>query len=99
MTPTIKPDLETNVKSARHALDAWVREIVSWHFDPATGCPFWLDYAKRLDWDPRREIRGYDDLDWRFDALTAPSLMEMKGNWIGSLPAPGRCGCIEARRR
>ncbi len=43
-----------------------MREIVSWHFDPATGCPFWLDYAKRLDWDPRREVRGYADLD-RFD--------------------------------
>ena len=64
--PTISADLDTKVKSARRALDAWVREIVSWHFDPVTGCPFWLDYAKRLDWDPRREIRSYDDLD-RFD--------------------------------
>jgi phenylacetate-coenzyme A ligase PaaK-like adenylate-forming protein len=63
VTPTISDDLDTKVKSARQALDAWVREIVSWHFDPATGCPFWLDYAKRLDWDPRREIRSYDDLD------------------------------------
>ncbi len=32
---------------ARDALDAWVREVVDWHFDPATGCPFWLDYAKK----------------------------------------------------
>ena len=31
--------------AARAALDAHVREIVAWHFDPATGCPFWLDYA------------------------------------------------------
>lgn len=62
MTPTTKADLETSAKTAREALDAWVREIVSWHFDPATGCPFWLDHAKRLDWDPRREIRGYGDL-------------------------------------
>ena len=37
-------------------------------------------------------VRGYDDLDSRFDALTAPCLMEMKGSWIGSLPAPGRGG-------
>jgi hypothetical protein len=37
-------------------------------------------------------VRGYDDLDSRFDALTAPSLVEMKGNWIGSLAAPGRGG-------
>jgi len=22
--------------------------IVEWNFDPATGCPFWLDYAKKL---------------------------------------------------
>jgi hypothetical protein len=33
-------------------------------------------------------VRGYDDLDHRFEALTAPSLVEVKGNWIGSLPAP-----------
>ena len=37
-------------------------------------------------------VRGYDDLDPRFDPLTAPSLIEMKGNWIGSLPVPGRGG-------
>jgi hypothetical protein len=43
-------------------LDAWVREVVEWHFDPATGCPFWLNYAKTLDWNPRREVRGYKDL-------------------------------------
>ena len=44
-------------------LDAWTREVVAWHFDPATGTPFWLDYAARAGWDPRREIRGYADLD------------------------------------
>jgi len=46
----------------RAALDAWVREVVQWHFDPQTGTPFWLDYAQRLGFDPRREIQGYDDL-------------------------------------
>ena len=34
-------------RSRAHALDAWVREVVDWHFDPATGCPFWLDYATK----------------------------------------------------
>jgi hypothetical protein len=43
-----------------------VREVVDWHFNPETGSPFWLDYAARLDWDPRREIKGYSDLD-RFE--------------------------------
>lgn len=37
-------------------------------------------------------VRGYDDLDARFDALAAPSLIEMKGNWIGDLPGPARGG-------
>lgn len=39
-------------------------------------------------------VRGYDDLDSRFDALPAPSLVEMHGNWIGSLAAPGRGGTM-----
>ncbi len=44
------------------ALDAHVREIVAWHFDPKTGSPFWLDFASKLGWDPRREIRRFEDL-------------------------------------
>jgi hypothetical protein len=27
------------------ALDAWVREVVDWHFNPSTGSPFWLEFA------------------------------------------------------
>ena len=53
---------EPPVEAARAALDAWVREVVDWHFDPATGCPFWLDWAGRAGWDPRTEVRGFDDL-------------------------------------
>ena len=49
-------------QAARDALDAQVREIIDWHFDPATGCPFWLDRARGLGWDPRREIKGFSDL-------------------------------------
>src|SRR5262245_23898486 len=50
------------VQQARDALDAWVREVVNWHFDPATGCPFWLERAKTLGFDPREEIHGFNDL-------------------------------------
>ncbi|MCP5119898.1 MAG: hypothetical protein GY953_54570, partial [bacterium] len=53
----------SSVSEARRVLDAWVREVVEWHFSPETGCPFWLDHAAKLDWDPRKEIRSYDDLD------------------------------------
>lgn len=61
--PTGTAELEGRVGHARERLDAWTREVVQWHFDPATGCPFWLDFAAKLDWDPRREIRGFADLD------------------------------------
>ena len=47
----------------KDALDAHVREIVHWHFSPETGTPFWLDFASQLDWDPRKEVRTYEDLD------------------------------------
>ena len=44
-------------------LDEWVREVVAWHFDPKTGTPFWLERARHLDFDPRKDVRGYGDLD------------------------------------
>jgi hypothetical protein len=61
-------DVASRAAAARGALDAWTREVVAWHFDPATGTPFWLDYASRAGWDPRKEIRRYADLD-RFGAF------------------------------
>ncbi|HEV3455443.1 MAG TPA: hypothetical protein VHG32_02725 [Thermoanaerobaculia bacterium] len=62
MTAILETSLAAAVTAARRRLDEHVREIVAWHFDPATGSPFWLDYAQRLDFEPRREIGGYDDL-------------------------------------
>jgi len=56
-------EIQAKTKAARSRLDAWVREVVAWHFSPETGCPFWLDYAAQLDWDPRREVQTYEDLD------------------------------------
>ena len=47
----------------KDALDAHVREIVQWHFNPETGTPFWLDFATKLNWDPRKDVRTYEDLD------------------------------------
>ena len=52
------------IKDARDTLDAHVRDMVAWHFNPSTGCPFWLEFAAELDFDPRREIGGYSDLKY-----------------------------------
>ena len=61
-------DVAVRARQAQEALDAHVRETVAWHFDPATGCPFWLEFAAKLGWDPRQEIHGYRDLS-RFPAF------------------------------
>lgn len=50
------------VKKAREQLDAHVRETVEWHFNPETGTPFWLEKAKGLGFDPRKEVKTFDDL-------------------------------------
>ena len=53
--------LDVNSHAAT-TLDAWVRELIQWHFDPATGCPFWLEWASKAGWDPRKEVESYTDL-------------------------------------
>ena len=63
MTPGNRSaSLPAAVEEARTRLDAHVREMIAWHFDPASGCPFWLDYAAKLGWDPRREVKAFEDL-------------------------------------
>lgn len=44
------------------ALDEHVRSMVRWHFSPATGTPFWLDWAEQAGFDPIKEVKGFDDL-------------------------------------
>lgn len=58
---TVKPAPLT-VEQAREQLDAHVREVVAWHFNPETGTPFWLDRVKTLGFDPLKEVKGFDDL-------------------------------------
>lgn len=57
-----KASLSKKIATARRQLDDYVREIVQWHFSPETGAPFWLDFASKLGFDPRKEIGGFDDL-------------------------------------
>ncbi len=66
-TPSIgTQEIESRARAAREQLDAHVREIVQWHFDPETGSPFWLDWAAQAGWAPRTEVQGFDDLS-RFE--------------------------------
>ena len=58
-TTTASPD---KVQKAREQLDAHVREIVEWHFNPETGTPFWIAKVKELGFDPRKEVKCFEDL-------------------------------------
>jgi hypothetical protein len=63
-TATANPTAsESRIRQAREQLDAHVREIINWHFSPETGCPFWLDVAKQRNWDPRKTVQSYADLN------------------------------------
>ena len=62
LSPGSQPRTRAIILQAREALDRWVREVVAWHFDPATGSPFWLERARTLGWDPRERITSFADL-------------------------------------
>jgi phenylacetate-coenzyme A ligase PaaK-like adenylate-forming protein len=62
MSTTIPALLQAKVRQAREQLDAQVREIMEWHFNPETGSPFWLEKAKSFNFDPRKDVKGLDDL-------------------------------------
>lgn len=62
MSTAIPAALQAKAKQAREKLDAHVREIVEWHFNPQTGTPFWIEKARSLGFDPRKEVKGFHDL-------------------------------------
>jgi hypothetical protein len=62
VTPSISPELAAKVKAAREELDAHTQEIVHWHFSPETGCPFWLEKAQSLKFNPLKDVKTFDDL-------------------------------------
>lgn len=59
-------ELTSAAKRARDQLDAQAYETVQWHFHPSTGCPFWLEKAQSLKFDPLKEVNNFDDLK-KFD--------------------------------
>ncbi len=60
--------MSTSPAQAKEQLDAHVRETIEWHFNPATGSPFWVEAAEgknphiKLDFDPRKEVKSFADL-------------------------------------
>lgn len=42
--------------------DAYLRTVIDIQFDEEYGAPYWREVAEDLDFDPREEIHGFDDL-------------------------------------
>jgi phenylacetate-coenzyme A ligase PaaK-like adenylate-forming protein len=42
--------------------EALIEAAMRWHFSPETGSPYWLERAKRLDFDPRKDVHTFADL-------------------------------------
>ena len=63
MTPGTAQD---SFQQAQAHLDAHLRETITWHFSPETGCPFWLDWAKKAGWNPAVEVKSFADLVAQF---------------------------------
>ncbi|WDO11345.1 AMP-binding protein (plasmid) [Streptomyces murinus] len=54
--------LNLTTDSFRIDPNAYVRELMQWHFRPETGCKFWLRHAADLGFDPLTDVRGIADL-------------------------------------
>ena len=69
------------VKQAQAQLDAQLREIITWHFSPETGCPYWLDWARK-NFDPRKEIKTFADV-LKFPHFADESLRDLQPEvWV-----------------
>jgi phenylacetate-coenzyme A ligase PaaK-like adenylate-forming protein len=74
---------EADIAKAKQELDTHCVEIINWHFSPETGCPFWLDWAKKAGWDPRAEVKCFDDLINRFPHFQDEWLRDLQPEvWI-----------------
>src|SRR3989304_3852010 len=77
------------VAAAQRKLDDHVREIINWHFSPETGCPFWLAYASKLDFDRSEEHTS--ELQSRLHLVCRLLLGKNRGYEAkGDPPAPPR---------
>nr|MBP9903170.1 hypothetical protein [Verrucomicrobiota bacterium] len=73
---------QTATQNAQAQLDAHTREIIGWHFSPDSGCPYWLDWAKK-NFDPRKEVNSFADLIAKFPHFQDESLRDLQPEvWV-----------------
>ncbi|EAQ81757.1 hypothetical protein [Blastopirellula marina] len=58
----LSADIQAKAQAAKDKLDQHAYETVQWHFHESTGCPFWLEKKKELNFDPLTEVKNYEDI-------------------------------------
>jgi phenylacetate-coenzyme A ligase PaaK-like adenylate-forming protein len=43
--------------------DEFIQAAMEWHFSPETGSPFWLERATSLEFEPRTDVKSFEDLE------------------------------------
>ncbi|HEY6762770.1 MAG TPA: hypothetical protein VI318_24930 [Baekduia sp.] len=61
MLHTDRPALDLSFEDDQDP-DEFVAAAMDWHFSPRTGSPFWLERARSLEFDPRSDIKRFEDL-------------------------------------
>src|SRR5262245_1307943 len=76
------PISDSDIQKAQAQLDAHLKEIIAWHFSPESGCPYWLDWAKK-HFDPRKEVNSFADLIAKFPHFQDESLRDQQPEvWV-----------------
>ncbi len=56
--------------------EAWLQQMMRWHFDDRTASPYWLRKKQALDFDPISDIRTLDDVK-RFGLFDKTDLQKL----------------------
>lgn len=72
--------MTTAIQKAIDERDEHIRRLMHWHFKEETGCAFWLERKQELNFDPLKEINGFDDLCEKFPLFDGD-------NYLRTVPA------------
>jgi len=59
---TVSAKVSKIANEARTLLDEHTLKTIHWHFSDETGSPFWLEKKAELNFDPLKDVKGFDDL-------------------------------------
>jgi phenylacetate-coenzyme A ligase PaaK-like adenylate-forming protein len=59
---SVSPEVAQRAADAKDRLNEHTLKTVHWHFSDETGSPFWLQKKSEFNFDPLKDVKGFDDL-------------------------------------